>query len=192
VAIDLIVIGASLGGLQALETLIAGLPRAFRVPIVVVQHRSVQSQSGLTAVVQRHTTLRVREPYDKEAVEPGRLYLAPADYHLMLEPDGFSLSTEAPVSYARPSIDVLFESAAETYGPRLCGVVLTGANQDGAMGARAIKEAGGCLIVQDPDSAECPVMPRAALQAAPPDYVAKLTEIAPLLVRVTSDPGGSP
>jgi two-component system, chemotaxis family, protein-glutamate methylesterase/glutaminase len=186
VRFELIAVGASLGGLQAVETLLSGLPQDFPVPVAVVQHRRADAGDRLRVILQRHTTLRVREPHDKEAVLPGRVYLAPPDYHLLVEGTAFTLSTEGPVSYARPSIDVLLDSASDAYGAGLIGVILTGANHDGAYGAKRVKERGGLVLVQDPATAESAVMPRAAISATQVDYVLPLPEIAPCLVNLCS------
>jgi two-component system chemotaxis response regulator CheB len=180
-AYRIVVIGTSLGGLHALETLLPMLPAGFPLPVVVVQHRSVLSGEGWVRVLQRHSLLKVREPQDKEPILPGRLYLAPPDYHLLVDGGDFALSTEGPVLFARPSIDVLFESVADTFGPRAIGVVLTGASDDGSRGAARLKRRGGCLIIQDPATAEAPTMPKAALTAAPADHVLPLEEIGPCL-----------
>lgn len=180
----IIVVGASLGGLQALEVFVSGLPEGFPVPAAIVQHRSPDAGDLLRRLLQRHTPLRVREPNDKEPIEAGHVYLAPPDYHLIVEADSFSLSTDAPVSYARPAIDVLFESAAESYGAQTIGIVLTGANEDGARGASRIKAYGGIVIVQDPASAECPIMPATTLAAIEADRVLALEEIAPFVVEL--------
>jgi two-component system, chemotaxis family, protein-glutamate methylesterase/glutaminase len=184
VAFELIVVGASLGGLHALEYLFAALPSSFVVPLAVVQHRHRDSDSTLRVVLQRASALPIYEAEDKQPIEPGTIYLAPADYHLLVERGSFALSTEGPVLHARPSIDVLFESAADAYGDRLLGVILTGASADGAQGLAIIKARGGCAIVQEPSSAECPVMPRAALTASAVDYVLPLPEIVPLLTKL--------
>lgn len=178
----LVVVGTSLGGLAALEQLLAGLPSRFPWPVVIVQHRSRYSESTLADLLQRHTALRVREPVDKEELQPGHAYLAPADYHLLIDGRHLALSTEAPVLYARPSIDVLFESAAESFGAAVVGVALTSASADGARGAARIKARGGRLVVQAPETAECPVLPRAVLAATPVDHVLPLEAIAPFLV----------
>ena len=180
----IIVVGASLGGLQALEVFVSGLPERFPVPVAVVQHRSPDAGDLLRRLLQRHTPLRVREPSDKDAIAAGHIYLAPSDYHLIVEADTFALSTDAPVSYARPAIDVLFESAAEAYGAQTIGIVLTGANEDGARGASRINAYGGIVIVQDPASAECPIMPGATLAAVEADRVLPLEGIAPFVVEL--------
>ena len=180
-AFKIVVVGTSLGGLRALEVLLAGLAADFSLPMAVVQHRSVESGEVLQTVLQRHTHLRVREPQDKEPVVPGRVYLAPPDYHLLVEDGAFSLSTEGRVSYARPSVDVLFESAADSYGGEVIAVALTGANHDGARGAAVIKRRGGLVLVQAPDDAESPQMPRAVIAATPVDRILALSEIPVLL-----------
>jgi two-component system chemotaxis response regulator CheB len=177
-AYELVAIGTSVGGLQALIALLGELPPTFPLPIVVAQHRSADVKSGIREVLQTYTPLKVVEPEDKDQIEAGCVYLAPADYHLLVESDRtLALSTEGPVHYARPSIDVLFESAAEVYREALVGVVLTGASADGASGARRIKECGGRLVVQDPATAESRVLPDAALAAAAADEVVSLDRL---------------
>ena len=173
----IIVIGTSLGGLIALGTLLANLPSDFAIPIAVVQHRSAESNRMLLRELRRCTAIPIQEPSDKEPIHPGSLYIAPADYHLLIESGEFRLSTQGVVNYARPSIDVLFESAADAYGHRTLAILLTGANQDGARGCAAIKQVGGTVLVQNPEEAECPVMPRAALSSTPVDGVLSLAEI---------------
>lgn len=162
----LVVVGASLGGLAGLRVLLAGLPREWLVPIAVVQHRVRDADDLLALALQEACPLRVLEPRDKEPLREGHVYLAPGDYHLLVEGDHLALSTEAPVLHSRPSIDVLFESAAEARGPGVVGVVLGGASGDGARGAARIKARGGAVVVEDPDEAEAPAMPRAALASA--------------------------
>lgn len=173
----LIVIGCSLGGLTALEQVLSGLPHDFQTPIAIVMHRSVHSTEGLVHLLRKYSALRVKEPLDKEAIQAGNVYIAPPDYHLMVEGESFALSTDAPELYARPSIDVLFETAAEAYGANVVAVVLTGASSDGARGAAAVKAAGGSVIVQDPSTAEAPLMPQAAIRAAQPDRVVTLSDL---------------
>jgi two-component system chemotaxis response regulator CheB len=180
-ATELVVIGTSLGGLSALEILLRALPREFPLPIAVVQHRLADSDDTLSLVLQIHCALPVVEPDDKDPIEPGRVYIAPADYHLLVDRGSFSLSTEAKVCYARPSIDVLFESAAESYGEGVIGVILTGASRDGSYGLSKIKERGGVTVVQDPATAESPTMPEAAIAAAKVDRVLPLQDIAAFL-----------
>ena len=186
----IVVIGTSLGGLHALETLLGGLPASFPVPVAIVQHRSYQSGSSLATALQRHTPLRVREPHDKERILPGRVYLAPADYHLLVDGEAFALSTDGPVSYARPSINVLFEAASDSYGAGVIGVVLTGSNSDGTHGAIKIKQRGGTVVVQEPRTAESPEMPAAVLAATPVDGVMPLREIAAFLNAACATPQG--
>ncbi|MBI5494783.1 MAG: chemotaxis protein CheB [Deltaproteobacteria bacterium] len=184
---SLVVVGASLGGLNALRAIMGGLPRDFPLPIVVVQHRSRDGDGTLTQFLQGSSALPVCEPDDKEPLSPGRIYMAPADYHLLVESGNLACSTDAPVNFSRPSIDVLFDSAAEAYGSGVVGVILSGSNADGAAGAARIAHRGGIVIVEDPSFAEAAAMPAAALAAAPRSHVARLAEIAPLLMRVCCD-----
>jgi two-component system, chemotaxis family, protein-glutamate methylesterase/glutaminase len=170
-------IGVSAGGLDALCTLFGQLPEDFELAIVVVQHRSKDS-TALCEVLESCSRLPVEEVVDKSVIAPGRVHLAPPDYHLLVEDGFFSLSLDAPELYSRPSIDVAFQSAADTYGERVVGVVLTGANHDGAVGLGRIVERGGYAIVQDPATAEVPVMPRAAIAAVPEAKVLPLAGIA--------------
>ena len=181
---ELIAVGTSLGGLNALSALLADLPSGLPVPIVIVQHRAIVSEGrGLAQLLQDQTALTVLDAEDKMALEPGTVYLAPADYHLLVETRGMlALSTEAPVRAARPSIDVLFESAADAYGESLLGILLTGASADGAAGLAAVKARGGRAIVQDPATAECGTMPAAGLAATEVDYVLPLSKIGGHLV----------
>jgi len=160
------------------------LPRTFPVPIAVVQHRHRASNEGLPAYLRRDTDLKVVDAEDKQPIESGTVYLAPANYHLLVERGVFSLSVDEAVAYSRPSIDVLFESAADAYGSGVAGVILTGANEDGARGAERIKKRGGFLVAQDPATAEAPQMPRAAIDRAKVDRVLPLDRIAPFLVEL--------
>ena len=179
---ELIVIGASWGGLHAVSEILAALPEDLDAAVVVAQHRKADSlDGGLASILSLRTRLPVRDAEGKEPIAPGNVYLAPPDYHLLIDRGYFSLSTEDPVRYARPSVDVLFESAAEAYGERVIGVILTGANEDGAAGLARIKEAGGVAIVQDPQTAERARMPEAALEATSADVVLPLDEISPFL-----------
>jgi two-component system, chemotaxis family, protein-glutamate methylesterase/glutaminase len=185
VSYELVVIGASWGGLAALEAVLGALPRDFPVPIAVAQHRSPSGRSdGLARLLGAYTQLRVVDVEDKQSPEPGHVHVAPPDYHLYVEAEGFALSVDDVVAYSRPSIDVLFESAADQYRDRLIGVVLTGANEDGAEGLATIGRLGGYTIVQNPVEAERPEMPRAALRAARPDRVLALAAIAPALIEL--------
>lgn len=168
-----------------MQTLLSALPSDFPLPIAIAQHRGVDSES-LSEFLRGSSRLPVKEPDDKEPIEPGNVYLAPRDYHLMIENCSFALSTDSPVAYARPSIDVLFESAADEYQDRVIGVILTGANRDGARGLQKIKAAGGLAIVEDPASAKCRVMPDAAIAITPVDWILTLAEIGPHLEKLTT------
>jgi len=179
----IVVIGTSLGGLSALKILLRDIPGSFPVAIAIVQHRHKESEETL-AFLQPQILLPLQEVEDKDEIAPGRIYLAPANYHLLIDPDGFALSTDAPVSYARPSIDVLFESAADVYANRVVAVVLTGANQDGAHGAALVKARGGLVIVQEPDTAESSTMPRATIASTLVDAILPLEAIAPYLINL--------
>jgi two-component system chemotaxis response regulator CheB len=178
----LVVMGGSLGGFNALKVLLGGLPVAFGLPLAIVLHRASDDGADLPRLLRRYSALPIVDVEDKQSIEPGRVYLAPVGYHLLVEPGSFALSTDRPVWFARPSIDVLFESAAEAYGATVIGVALTGASPDGAEGLAGIKRQGGLVIVQEPGSAESPVLPRAALAATTVDHVLPLGAIAPLLV----------
>jgi two-component system, chemotaxis family, protein-glutamate methylesterase/glutaminase len=182
---SLVVIGVSAGGLDAVCTLLGKLPADFRMAIVVVQHRSKDSDA-LCEVLESCTSLPIHEVTDKAPIEEGHVYLAPPDYHLLLEEGFFSLSTDAPEMYSRPSIDVAFESAADTYANKVVGVVLTGANHDGARGLRRIVDVGGVALVQDPATAEVPVMPKAALRAVPDAEALPLHALARRLVMLSA------
>jgi two-component system chemotaxis response regulator CheB len=160
---EIVVIGTSWGGLNALTAVVSRLPGDFGLPVTIVQHRHRASEGLLRELLQDRTTLHVCEVEDKAPMMPGTIYIAPADYHVLIEPGFFSLTTDPPVRFSRPSIDVTFISAADAFAERTIGVVLTGANDDGAIGLRRIADRGGRAIVQDPATAESPVMPRAAL-----------------------------
>jgi two-component system chemotaxis response regulator CheB len=181
---ELIVIGCSLGGMKALPTILGALPADFSVPIAIVQHRYKTSNDGLPAFLRKTTALDVVDANDKEWIRAGKVYLAPANYHLLVEPGEFQLSVDEVVAWSRPSVDVLFDSAAMAYRQKLVGVVLTGANQDGAAGCRTVKKQGGFLVVQDPKTAEAPSMPQAVIAAARVDRVLPLERIGPFLVEL--------
>lgn len=187
---DIVVIGASQGGLRAIQALLGGLPPDFPLPVAVVLHRGKDSGEGPATNLQQHTPLRVEEPDDKQVIEPGRIYLAPANYHLLVEHGHFALSVDAPDEYARPSVNLLFESAADAYRERVIGVILTGTNQDGAQGLAAIGRRGGLAVVQDPATAEAAGMPRAALAAADHATVLPLEEIGPFLAERVGQASG--
>jgi two-component system chemotaxis response regulator CheB len=183
VAYAIAVVGTSWGGLGALRTLVAGLPASLALPIVIVQHRHRESGNLLAPLLQDHSALPVCEIEDKTSIEQGVVYVAPADYHVLIEGGFFSLTVDEPVRFSRPSIDLTFESAADAFSAAVIGVVLTGANADGARGLRRIADRGGLAIVQDPATAESPVMPRAALAATPSARVMRLEEIPAVLAR---------
>lgn len=178
---EIIVVGASIGGLKALQSLLSSLPEDFPVPIVIVQHRGNDAESGLCDFLRRSSLLPVSEPDDKEKIIPGHAYLAPRDYHLLLSDGSFALSTDPPVGFARPSVDVLFESAADAYKERAIGIILTGSNRDGARGLAAIKLRGGLTVVEDPARATCREMPDSAIAATEVDRILSLEEIGPFL-----------
>jgi two-component system, chemotaxis family, protein-glutamate methylesterase/glutaminase len=179
------VVGVSAGGMRALQTIIPALPANFPVPIVVVQHVSPHGDTYLCDHLARISAITVKEAEEKEVLSPATAYLAPPGYHLLIEPDrSLSLSVDEKVNFSRPAIDLLFESAAEAFGPGLIGIVLTGANADGALGLRAIKRHGGLAIAQNPKTAEAPYMPAAAIEATQVDFIENLDGIASLLVRL--------
>lgn len=183
---SIVVVGASWGGLAALSCLIGGLPANFEAPVTVVQHRSRHADNLLASLLQDVTPLQVVEIEDKEPLLPGSVYIAPANYHVLVEDGHLSLTTDPLVRYSRPSIDVTFFSAADTYLAATVGVVLTGANDDGARGLRHIVDRGGRAVVQDPATAEIPVMPHAAQRAVPEADVVALEKIADHLVQMVS------
>ncbi len=187
---EVVVLGCSMGGMHAMEAIFGVLPEEFPVPIIVAQHRYRTSGEALPSFLRRHSKLNVVDALDKQWVKPGNVYLAPADYHLMIDRGGeLSLSVDAAVAYSRPSIDVLFESAADAYTAGCIGVVLTGANADGARGAARIKQRGGFVVVQDPETAESPAMPRAAIDAARVDRILPLNRIGPFLIELCRNSG---
>lgn len=180
--IEAIVIGASAGGVEALGLILPSLPAKFRPAVLIVLHLPRERPSLLVEIYEKRCALPIREADDKEPIEPGTIYFAPPDYHMLVERNRqIALSTEEPVHFSRPSVDVLFESAADVFGSRLLGVILTGANEDGAAGLHAIHRAGGVTVVQQPDSAKVPLMVVSALQRNPADFVLSLPEIAELL-----------
>jgi two-component system chemotaxis response regulator CheB len=180
--IEGVVIGASAGGVEALAVLLPSLPATFRPALFIVLHLPRERPSLLVEIFARRCARPIREADDKEPIEPGTVYFAPPDYHMLLEKNRqIALSADEPVHFSRPSIDVLFESAAEVYGERLLGIILTGGNQDGAVGLHAIHQAGGVTVVQQPDNAKVPLMVVSALQRGPADFVLSLPEIAQLL-----------
>lgn len=182
---DAVVIGASAGGVEALLGLFDGLPASYGLPLVCVLHLPENHTSHLAELFDKRLALSVKEAQDKETLQPGTLYFAGPGYHLSIEQDrSFSLSREEPLHFSRPSIDVLFESAADAYRERLVGILLTGANQDGAAGLATIQRLGGLSVVQDPVEAAVPTMPEAALALHVPDHILPLREIRALLARL--------
>jgi two-component system chemotaxis response regulator CheB len=184
---SIVALGTSWGGLAAMTTLLAALPADFSIPLVVVQHRSKDSERLLGQLPQDATDLRVCEIEDKDPLCAGTVHIAPANYHVLVEAGHFSLTVEEPVRFSRPSIDVMFTSAADTYQARAIGVVLTGANEDGAGGLRHIVKRGGRALVQDPKTAEIPVMPQAAIREVPTAEVLALDKIAPRLLELSRE-----
>lgn len=184
---EIVAIGASLGGLHAVETLLEALPHSYACAIVIAQHRRADEGSRLCELLASHCVLPVCEPEDKQPLLGGHVYLAPANYHLLVEPGSLSLSIDPPVNHARPAIDVLFDSVADAYGPRAIGVMLTAASHDGAAGATAIKRAGGHLLVQEPGSAERADGPLAVLEATTADAVLDLPGIAQRLIELCKE-----
>ena len=180
-------IGTSWGGLAAMSKLLGELPADFSLPVVVVQHRNKDSDRLLTELLQDATDLKVCEVEDKEPLMPGTVHIAPANYHVLIDAGYLSLTLEEPVRFSRPSIDVMFSSAADTYGSGAIGVVLTGANEDGARGLSHIVKRGGRALVQDPRTAEIPIMPDAALKAVPSAEVLTLEALGPRLIELSRE-----
>src|SRR6266566_6997816 len=178
-------VGTSWGGLTALTRLLGGLPADFSVPIVVVQHRSKDSDRLLPQLLQDSTELKVCEIEDKDELCEGTVHVAPANYHVLVESGYLSLSIEEPVRFSRPSIDVTFASAGDAYGAGAIGVILTGANEDGARGLAHIVKRGGRALIQDPKTAEIPIMPEAAIREVPTGEVIPLGNLAPRLMAVS-------
>lgn len=182
---EAIVIGASAGGLHALTTIFETLPADFKTPIIVVQHRAKDEKGLLEEVLQNKCKLKIRQADDKEKIKGGNIYIAPPDYHLLIESDRtFSLSYDPLVNYSRPSIDVLFESASEIFKSKLLAIILTGANNDGAAGIEKIKKLGGFTIAQNPETALFPSMPRAAIKTGSIRHVLDLEEIRYFLITI--------
>ena len=182
---SIVAIGTSWGGLTAMSKLLGALPADFSIPIAFVQHRSKDSETLLSQLLQDATQLTVCEIEDKDPLEPGKVHVAPANYHLLIEPGSFSLTVEEPVRYSRPSIDVMFTSAGDTYGKEAIGVVLTGANEDGARGLAHIVKRGGKALVQEPRTAEVPIMPEAAIRAVPTAEVLTLPQLSRRLIELS-------
>lgn len=189
-AYSIVVVGTSWGGLHALRELVGQLPASFSMPTVLVQHRHRESDHLLSTLLQERTGLHVTEVEDKAPIEPGTLFVAPADYHLLVDRGFFTLSTDPPVRYSRPSIDVTFYSAADAYGSAAIGIILTGANSDGSRGLRRIFDRGGRAFVQDPRTAESPTMPSAAIRCVPEASVLPIAEIARSLASLETASAG--
>lgn len=185
----LIVIGASSGGMEAIRIILSALPKDFRAPIIIAQHVGPHSDSYMVKFFDGICKMVVKEADEKEKAEPGNVYVAPPNYHLLVEKDGtLSLTVDKKVNYARPSIDVLFESAADAFRDNLIGVVLTGANRDGSLGLKKIKELGGIAIVQEPKTALADSMPRAAISIVKNvDYILPLENICRKLIELVGE-----
>lgn len=182
---EAIVAGVSSGGMKALKGLFSLLPEDFRIPIIIVQHVSPYSDNHWIELLNAKSKLTIKEADEKEKIKEGNIYIAPANYHLLIERNkSFSLTIDERVNYARPSIDVLFESASDAYGDKLIGIILTGSSNDGAKGIKYIKENGGMAIAQDPETADSPHMPKSAIEATKPDYVLPLENIVELLIKI--------
>ncbi len=180
-----IVIGSSAGGIQALATVLSPLPKDFPLPIIIVQHLHPNSNSYLSRILQHHTQLQVKQADEKELILNSWVYIAPPGYHLLIEENRtFSLSIDKPVKYARPSVDVLFETAAYAYQEHLIGIILTGANNDGCDGVKKIKNMGGYIIVQDPKTAVASSMPEAAIGSTTVDKILPLFKIGEYLLQL--------
>ena len=182
---EAIVIGASAGALEALSVILPALPTDFGLPLIVVVHVPPDKRSMLAELFRAKCRIPVREAEDKEPISGGTVYFAPPDYHLLIEAEkSLSLSSDEPVLFSRPSIDVLFESAADAYGSALIAIILTGANQDGAKGMKAVVEAAGVALVQNPDGAFASAMPEAAIEMCPGARVMSLDAIAAYLQEI--------
>jgi two-component system chemotaxis response regulator CheB len=191
--VELVAVGASWGGLHAIETVLGCLPSDFGAAIVIAQHRQNDGRDGaLENLLDARCALTVREAEDKQEITPGAVVVAPADYHLLVEGGALSLSVDEPLHFSRPSIDVLLGSAADAYGDRAAGVVLTGANADGAVGLAKIAARGGAAIVQNPETAERREMPQAALWSTPEARVLELAQIGTALVELAGLAASSP
>ena len=177
-----IVMGCSAGGFNALETFLKKIDKDFQVPIAVVQHVSPDFQNNIAYLLNSRANINIKEAEEKERLCSGNVYIAPRDYHLLVEDDEtFSLSMEPHVNFSRPSVDPLFESAADVYGESLIGIILTGSNHDGSAGLKRVRNLGGISIVQNPNTAYAPEMPRAAIEKAGADYILELDEISEFL-----------
>jgi len=183
-----IVIGASAGGLNAIKTILTPLQAGFAAPILIVQHLSSHSDGYMARYLNEICKINVKEADEKEKILPGNVYIAPSNYHLLVEKDEtITLTVDPKVNYSRPAIDVLFDSAAEVYRDELIGIILTGANSDGSEGLKKIKALGGLTIVQDPSTAEADFMPKAAIKSTEVDYILSLNKISDNLIKLVRD-----
>lgn len=184
---EAIVIGVSSGGMNAMKVIFSLLPKNFNTPIIIVQHMGARSDSQFIRLLNNQSNVSIKEADEKEEIENGNVYIAPPNYHLMIERDKtFSLTIEERVNFARPSIDVLFESAADAYKDKLIGVILTGSSSDGTAGLKKIKEYGGLAIAQDPKTAESGYMPASAIVVVQMDFILSLEDITRLLIKLTN------
>ena len=183
-AFQFLAVGTSLGGFHALKAVLSALPKDFPLPIAVVPHRSSDDSDALAGLLSNHTPLRVTEVEDKDSIKAGHVYICPSNYHLLIDDRHFALSMDAPVLHARPSIDVFFESVAESFRDRVIALLLTGMSKDGTAGLKRIKEYGGFVVVQDPLAAEGHIMPQAAIASVAVDKILPLQEIAPFLLQL--------
>jgi two-component system chemotaxis response regulator CheB len=182
---EAVVIGASAGGLGALQILFSNIGKKFHLPVLMVQHMHPESDDYLGQILKSYSHLKFKEADDKEPIEMGTVYYAPANYHLLVSGDkSLVLNVDEKVNYCRPSVDVLFESAADVYRQRLIGIILTGSNQDGSAGMSMIKRRGGLTIVQDPLQAEVDTMPRSVINLIKADYILPLEKIGKLLTKI--------
>ncbi len=178
----MVVVGASAGGIEALTIILGGLQPSFRLPIVVVIHLPKSKDTQVLALLQSKSNLTMVEVEDKQELDGGTVYLAPPDYHVLVEDEcSLALNCDEPVNYSRPSIDVLFESAADVFAENVIGIILTGANKDGATGLASITKAGGVGIVQQPSEAHSRIMPDAAISACPSVIILGLQQISKYL-----------
>lgn len=189
---EAIVIGVSSGGMTALKLIFSNLPVDFKTPVIIVQHINARSDNQWIKLLNDKSNLCIKEANEKEKIEKGNVYIAPSNYHLLIEKNKtFSLTIDERVSFARPSIDVLFESAAQAYKNKLIGIVLTGSNSDGTNGLKRIQECGGLTIVQDPKTAESSYMPASAIAAIKPDYILSLKDLTELLIKIDKQKNNS-
>lgn len=182
---EAIVMGVSAGGLATLSAILRGLPDRYPLPVIIIQHRSKEERNLLEEVLQSRCTIPIRQAEEKERIAAGAVYFAPPDYHLLIGEDRrFVLTYDEPVHFSRPSIDLLFETAAEAYEDKLVGIILTGASKDGAEGIHAISHAGGYTIAQDPKEAPYPLMPRAAIATGSVRSILTSDEIGRFLLKI--------